>query len=112
MQEASSNSDPMDVDPVDDGPAQKAQGNPSIMTNSSLPREQLTPSLSNHNTLSGDDDPKLAVEMLRSDDLSNRVAAAHKLDTIAKALGHQRTREVRRLDIFATNCISFFLILD
>lgn len=33
------------------------------------------------------------IELLRSDDLSSRISAAHKLTTIAAALGPERTRE-------------------
>jgi hypothetical protein len=88
-----STGDPMEVDPIDGGPVQKTHNNSSTTLNLSL-REQLV-SAASSNGSSGIDDPKKAVEMLRSDDVSNRVAAAHKLDTIAKALGHQRTREVR-----------------
>jgi hypothetical protein len=76
--------EPMDIDPIDDGPP--IVGSWNYNTTSPLPLTMDTGPL---------DDPKLAIDMLRSDDISNRVAAAYKLDFIAKALGQQRTRDVR-----------------
>ena len=81
--------EPMDFDPIDDGPIQKN------FPNNPPPASPNVSSIGNNHNVNAVEDPKNAVQMLRSDDLSNRVAAAHKLDTIAKALGEQRTREVR-----------------
>ena len=81
--------EPMDIDPIDDGPLPTPRNNPSSLV-MSAPRDPLNIASA---VISGDD-TKQMVDMLRSDDLSNRVAAAHKLDSIARALGQQRTREV------------------
>jgi len=43
--------------------------------------------------VSEEEEAKIAIEMLRSDDLSARVTAANQLDSIAIALGEERTRE-------------------
>mmetsp|Transcript_15037 Transcript_15037/g.21282 ORF Transcript_15037/g.21282 Transcript_15037/m.21282 type:complete len:656 (+) Transcript_15037:190-2157(+) len=42
---------------------------------------------------SDEDEARQAIDMLRGDDISGRVAAANKLETVAAALGEQRTRE-------------------
>ncbi len=49
-------------------------------------------------SISEEDDARQAIEMLRGDDVSGRIAAANRLETVAAALGEERTREVR-LDI-------------
>ena len=41
------------------------------------------------------EEARLAIEMLRGDDSSARVTAANQLESIAAALGEERTREVR-----------------
>lgn len=43
---------------------------------------------------SEEDEARQAIEMLRGDDVSGRIAAANRLDTVASALGEERTREV------------------
>ena len=43
------------------------------------------------------DDARQAIDMLRGEDLSERIAAANKLESIAKTLGEERTREVSRI---------------
>mmetsp|Transcript_10812 Transcript_10812/g.30968 ORF Transcript_10812/g.30968 Transcript_10812/m.30968 type:complete len:644 (+) Transcript_10812:172-2103(+) len=40
-----------------------------------------------------EEEARQSLDMLRSDDVSNRIAAANKLESIATALGEQRTRE-------------------
>lgn len=40
------------------------------------------------------DQARAAIDNLKGEDLSERIAAANKLDEIAKALGEERTREV------------------
>lgn len=80
--------EPMDIDPIDDGPLPTPRNNPSSLV-MSAPRDALNIS----STVISGDDTKQMVDMLRSDDLSSRVAAANKLDSIALALGQQRTRE-------------------
>ncbi len=44
--------------------------------------------------LSEEEEARQAIEKLRGEDLSARVEAASKLDTVAKTLGEQRTRDV------------------
>lgn len=79
----------MDVDPVDDGPRH--------MTAPPLP---MTPTLAtalldnNNNNLSKEEEARLSIEMLRGDDVSARVAAASRLESVASVLGEERTREV------------------
>ena len=82
--------DPMDIDPIDDGPIPTRQNNPASFVATTY-NEHLLPKIS----VKPGEDARIAIDMLRSDDLSNRIAAAHKLDMIAEALGPQRTREVR-----------------
>lgn len=62
----------MDVDPVDGGPKVHAA---TMFVNK-------------------EEEARQAIEMLRGDDVSARVAAAHRLDVVAAALGEERTREV------------------
>lgn len=42
-----------------------------------------------------EEEARQAIEMLHGDDVSERVAAASRLDAVAAALGPVRTREVR-----------------
>lgn len=44
--------------------------------------------------VSAEEEARQAIEMLRGDDVSERIAAANKIDSVAKILGDQRTREV------------------
>jgi len=41
-----------------------------------------------------EEDAKRTIEMLQGEDISDRVAAASRLESVAKALGPRRTREV------------------
>jgi hypothetical protein len=41
-----------------------------------------------------EEEARQAIEMMKGDDLANRIAAAGRLDFVAKALGEKRTREV------------------
>jgi hypothetical protein len=74
----------MDIDPVDDGPKQAAKSH--AMTTSSAPVH-----------ISEEEEARQAIEMLRGDDVSARVAAASRLESVAKTLGEERTREVGAL---------------
>jgi hypothetical protein len=74
----------MDIDPVDDGPKQAAKSH--AMANSSAPIH-----------VSEEEEARQAIEMLRGDDVSARVAAASRLEGVAKTLGEERTREVGAL---------------
>uniref|UniRef100_A0A7S4QJU1 Uncharacterized protein n=1 Tax=Ditylum brightwellii TaxID=49249 RepID=A0A7S4QJU1_9STRA len=43
---------------------------------------------------SQEEDARQMIDMLRGDDVSGRIAAANKLESVAAALGEERTREV------------------
>ena len=45
-------------------------------------------------TIAEEEEARQAIEMLRGDDMSARVAAASKLENVAAALGEERTRKV------------------
>ena len=81
----------MEIDPVDDGPKQ----DPSAMVmshdaSSPMMMVQAPAPMS----ISQEDDARQAIEMLRGDDVAERVAAATRLEGVATALGEERTREV------------------
>ena len=78
--------EPMEIDPVDDGPS--LQSSPPPPHQQASPRKELF--------ISKEEEARQAIELLRGDDVAGRVAAANKLDAIAAALGQERTREVRR----------------
>ena len=71
-------------------------GNANLLRKSALPSQQTPPPppvvvvvvLS-------EEEARLCIEMLRSEDLANRVAAANRLDAVATSLGQERTRDVR-----------------
>lgn len=44
--------------------------------------------------ISEEEEARLAIESLKGDDVTERIAAANKLDIIAKVLGEERTRMV------------------
>jgi hypothetical protein len=85
----------MDIDPIDGGPR------PPVSSHLTAPplQQSLAALHSGGGTaLPGaattEEEARQAIEMLRSDDLSARVAAAHRLDSVAAVLGEERTREV------------------
>ncbi len=82
---------PMEIDPIDDGP--KVAPPP--------PHESVTVA-KKELIVSQEDEARQAIDMLRGDDVSDRVAAANRLEAVAVALGQERTREVgaRRVDCF------------
>ena len=45
--------------------------------------------------ISDEEQARQAIETLKGEDLSEKIAAANKLDYVAKVLGPERTREVR-----------------
>lgn len=76
---------PMEVDPVDDGPRHMAAPLPMTPTpTTTLPAENM----------SKEEEARHAIEMLRGDDVSARVAAASRLESVASVLGEERTRQV------------------
>lgn len=79
----------MEIDPVDDGPKET----PMLgLTNTRALSHGVSRSTSL--VITQEDDAKQAIEMLRGDDVSERVSAANRLEAIATALGEERTREV------------------
>ena len=44
--------------------------------------------------MSEEEEARQAIDMLRGEDVSARVAAANRLEAVAAALGHERTRDV------------------
>ena len=73
---------PMEIDPIDDGPKVA----PPPPHESVLAKKELN--------VSQEDEARQAIDMLRGDDVSERVAAANRLEAVAVALGQERTREV------------------
>jgi hypothetical protein len=80
---------PMDIDPVDDGPKELAKGPVHAMTGAAGSSSVVAPM-----QVSEEEEARQAIEMLRGDDVSARVAAASKLGAVASVLGEERTREV------------------
>lgn len=86
--------DKMDIDPIDDGPREVSKAPPLAVTPSST---ALTSGGSTAGPMhvSEEEEARQAIDMLRGDDVSGRVAAANRLEAVASALGAERTREVR-----------------
>ena len=55
-----------------------------------------TPAMASGLYVTEEEEARLAIEMLRGEDLSARVTAANQLDSVAAALGEERTRDVRK----------------
>ena len=79
---------PMDVDPVDDGPRHMTAPLPLTPTPATAPVDNM----------SKEEEARYSIEMLRGDDVSARVAAASRLESIASVLGEERTRQVCDFD--------------
>jgi hypothetical protein len=77
----------MEVDPVDDGPKT------ALSISTTTPRPALL-ALAAAPPITKEEQARQAIDMLRSEDLPNRVSAAHRLDAVAAVLGPARTREV------------------
>jgi hypothetical protein len=83
----------MDIDPIDGGPRPSvAPPIPALTARDN--RNTVHVSLNSPLALSPVEEAKLTIDQLQSEDVSNRVAAAHRLDRIALTLGPERTREV------------------
>lgn len=83
---------PMEIDPIDDGPAPPTSPpTPAVGSHNTSPAALLTPIV-----LTKEEEAKQAIEALRADDMAQRVTAAHRLPAIAAVLGPERTRTVRR----------------
>lgn len=74
---------PMDVDPIDDGPTGPLKAHPMTMSQTSAAPAHITE----------EEEARQAIDMLRGDDVSGRVAAANRLEAVASVLGEERTRE-------------------
>jgi hypothetical protein len=81
---------PMDIDPIDGGP-KDVKPPPSLTAAASSNNNSTT----NLMQVSEEEEARQAIEMLRGDDVSARVAAANRLEAVASVLGEQRTRDVR-----------------
>lgn len=84
-------SSPMSID------GSNANANPETETNISKSKAMnIDVNMTNVNNMSvsEEDEARQAIDKLRGEDLSERIAAANKLDGIAKVLGEERTREV------------------
>jgi len=104
MQSSNNNNEatePMDVDPIDDGPSSK----------SPPPIPQYGRSSSYNNTMAAivdyqtdrpvtEEEAARCLDSLRSPDMAHRVAAAHRLDAVAAVLGPERTRSVSLCFVF------------
>jgi hypothetical protein len=80
----------MDIDPIDGGP-KDVKPPPSLTAAASSTNNSTT----NLMQVSEEEEARQAIEMLRGDDVSARVAAANRLEAVAAVLGEQRTRDVR-----------------
>jgi hypothetical protein len=75
---------PMEIDPIDGGPK---MGTPP-------PPPPEVAAAQKEFVVSQEEDARQAIDMLRGDDVSDRVAAANRLEAVAAALGQERTRDV------------------
>ena len=90
---------PMDIDPIDGGPKEIIKSSHFVPSSSTdFPAMQI----------SKEEEARQAIDMFRGDDVSARVAAANRLESVASVLGEQRTREVG-LKFYEQTTISFSL---
>jgi len=94
-------SQPMEIDPVDDGPKQPMAMNiedstppPPLGAATAPAVTAAAAAAALPASTAGPEDARQAIEMLRGDDVAERVAAATRLESVANALGEERTREV------------------
>ena len=93
MSQQDNSATPMEIDPVDDGPKQVSSMAMGPFHASSV-QGQMQPQSSGQMAITQEEEARQAIEMLRGDDVSERVAAANRLEAVAAALGEERTREV------------------
>ena len=81
----------MDIDPIDDGP--RPLSSPVATSVSATTATALAVT---HTTavITKEEEARQAIDLLKGEDLSGRVSAAHRLDAVAAVLGPERTREV------------------
>jgi hypothetical protein len=86
----------MDIDPIDDGPKEIRPPPTHVVTmgGPNVPLAASTAALIPMQ-VSEEEGARQAIDMLRGDDVSARVAAAYRLESVAAVLGEQRTRDVR-----------------
>lgn len=60
---------------------------------------------------SEEEEARQAIDMLRGDDVSGRVAAANRLEAVAAALGEERTRDVCNADILKIMAVRVSFVL-
>ena len=102
----------MDIDPIDDGPALSSSAvvQDTNASSSASRMMMMTTSPPDHDM---DDDGRCSrttttlllstaetkqyLDLLRSDDVTSRITAAHVVDRIAVTLGTERTRTVRTI---------------
>ena len=101
----STNSGSGDIDPVDGGPSLKLSPPPlrGYPTSPNIVPNATSPTSAANKNLSPEEEARQAIDVLRgqtsnSDDVASRVAAASRLDAVAKVLGEERTRNVREKD--------------
>ena len=90
----------MDIDPIDDGPREVALSNKASHPPMTMTTTTTTSMLPPAENLSEEEEARQAIDMLRGDDVSARVAAANRLESVASVLGEVRTREVRNFFFF------------
>ena len=86
--------DPMDVDPVDDGPRRVVTPPIPVVAGFMSSPGVLQLASPEAMVVTTEQDAKQCLDWLRSEDLSLRVPAAHRLDAVARWLGPERTRSV------------------
>lgn len=92
---------PMDIDPIDGGPKdiQPPPTNALTASGANSPVAAAASSSLVPMQISEEEDARQAIEMLRGDDVSARVAAANRLESVATVLGEKRTREVSSVQL-------------
>jgi hypothetical protein len=85
----------MDIDPIDGGPRdmRPPPTNALTISGASISFASSTSSLIPLQ-VSEEEGARQAIDMLRGDDVSARVAAANRLESVAAVLGEKRTRDV------------------
>lgn len=94
--------EPMDIDPIDDGPRPVPSVPTPILSVASAGAGMMHAASSMSMSLpplTKEEEAKQAIEQLRNaDDMAQRVHAAHRLPAIAAVLGPERTRMVSKND--------------
>jgi hypothetical protein len=85
----------MDIDPIDGGPKdiRPPPTNALTISGAIIPVAASTAALIPMQ-VSEEEGARQAIDMLRGDDVSARVAAAYRLESVAAVLGEKRTRDV------------------